>query len=948
MEQEEKPDRDNIDGIKDYVRVMINREWKSSESIPEEKIKDFVTKCSALIPGSTQEEKKIAAREIMAETNHTLMPGTLLSVQHEKWFLDAKKGDMQYSERTLKYLTNCGKDSLPANVVRVLDNVTDEIMDCLGDPKTNGFKRYGLVMGEVQSGKTNTYAMMTCKAADTGYRVIILLTGTTELLRQQTQKRMDRLFVGENSGRQNGIFDGNKYIGSGSIKADVGKGIITLTSSVKDFRKDFTAAINMPLSKVENIVFMAVKKNKSILKNLHSWLRSELPANKKTFSMPMLFIDDEADNASINTASDPAENTAINKGIKSILSLFDSYTYVGFTATPYANIFINPDVENDIYPHDFIYCLNSPSNYISPVSMFEENGSNSFMLRDIPVGDKGLPEIPYKHTKELVINKLPETLIDAVNCFLLSCAVRDIWGQTSDHMSMLINVSRFTNVQERVKELVDEYLYEVKNSVKAYAALGSEEALGDGHIRKIKESWDRDYQKTIPSLDDRAATWEQVLKMLPSSINPICVRSVNQKNGPQNLDYDGSKNGLRVIAVGGNSLSRGLTLKGLCVSYFYRRAESYDTLMQMGRWFGYRDTYRELCRVWMTAESCEWYAYIAEATEELRGEFNRMRELGSTPDHFGFRVRNDLGGLLVTARNKMRYTGDRMITKCVSGEMIWTSYIDTDNDRVDFNDVLVGDFLNDIEKASPSFFNQFTKNRVWTKIPAEEVVQFLNRYKHPALDYSFDVDAVTRIINETPELSSWDVAVQQGSSSRTFRFCGEMESKAVLRSSFSKKTEEGDSKKNCIRLTSSSLVTPDNMKEGLCIDEIREGKGTEFKIEVDRLESINPPEPKDGKINYPAKTYLRTKDRRPLMLIYPIDLGEIEDPKNKVDPQKIEGKNEIRRGLNREQFPIGIALGFPAYRDENDESSTKMMIKYKTNAIYERMRGNEDLDEEDE
>lgn len=924
---------------------LFSEEELEKDSLSENQIRAIVKKDTALLHLSPEEENQVA-RRIMEESSHTIEKGVLLSAEHKKWFLDAKKKVMPHTLRFLEYLKQDPKLSL--KVIRSLDETTDEIMDCLGDPNTHYFKRYGVVMGEVQSGKTSTYAMLCNKAVDTGYQIIILLTGTTELLRKQTQGRMDRSLTGIRSDMGNNSVGKSKYIGVGEIDSKSPE-MITLTSVKNDFKRDFASQLKVPISDVNVPIFVALKKNKDILRSLQSWLKDNLRGNDKTFAKSMLLVDDEADNASVNVSSDPEQNSVINSGIKGVLSLFDSYTYVGFTATPFANIFIDPDKENDLYPHDFIYCLSSPSNYVSPESIFCEGGKNSFMLRDIPVGEDGLKEIPFKHSKELNVESLPATLTDAINCFVLSCAVRDLRGHTTDHMSMLVNVSRFTDVQERVKELIADYLYKLKNSIAAYASLDSENSLKDMLIKSLKDSWDRDYQSTIPN---SGISWDVVRKMLSASSAPICVRSVNQKNGPQNLDYEGSKNGLRVIAIGGNSLSRGLTLEGLCISYFYRRSESYDTLMQMGRWFGYRDDYEDLCRIWMTSESREWYDYIAKATAELRTEFIIMRNLGSTPDHFGFRVRNDIRGLLVTARNKMRYAHDDVITKCISGEMLWTSRIDTRPDRVDFNDMLVNDFVRDLEHINPGFVSCITENRVWRNIPAGNVVDFLMKFKYPAEDMLFDVNAVKNIVNDihNPELSSWDVAIQHGTSKRLFPLPEGVSVAAVRRTSFSRKVGEKAETEH-IRLVSSALVTPDNMIEGLCIDDIAEGRCTKENSAIldrviDKLRIENPvKQNENGKLNYPANTYLKTKNRRPVMLIYPVDLGE---PEKEEGPniEKIKEKNEVRRQLSDSQFPIGVALGFPAYRDESDEENDgKMMISYKTTQIYARMRGNEDLDE---
>ena len=176
------------------------------------------------------------------------------------------------------------------------------------------------------------------------------------------------------------------------------------------------------------------------------------------------------------------------------------------------------------------------------------------------------------------------------------------------HRSMLINVSHFTLIQDQVKDIIDFALRGIQEDIRSYSSLKVSEAIKNKTISELRAVYEKYYS-------DRGCTWEQVQRELVTAVLPVEVRSVNQKSGGASLNYALYKdNGLRVIAVGGNSLARGLTLEGLCVSYFYRSTQMYDALLQMGRWFGYRTGYEDLTKIWMPLETINWYSLISEAT----------------------------------------------------------------------------------------------------------------------------------------------------------------------------------------------------------------------------------------------------------------------------------------------------------------------------------------------
>jgi hypothetical protein len=416
-------------------------------------------------------------------------------------------------------------------------------------------------------------------------------------------------------------------------------------------------------------------------------------ANGK-INLSLLVIDDEADNASVNTRNEEDSPTAINTAIRTILSRFNRASYLGVTATPYANIFINPETEHemmgdDLFPKDFIYVLSPPSNYIGADLIFGDDAKYGDSL--IPIEKTEMEEyLPIKHKKDFDLEELPPSLYDALNYFLLTNVIRDYHKDTHDHRSMLINVSRFTDIQNEIGERIQIWLNKVQSDIRNYSKLKESDALKNRTLSTLKETWYKYKLNEKVDLD-----WKTIQKeYLTKSILPILVRAVNQKTGSSSLDYQNHKDtGLRVIAIGGNSLSRGLTLEGLIVSYFYRNSQMYDTLLQMGRWFGYRPNYNEVFKIWMYEEAIEWFGYINEATNELKLEISRMNQNNQTPQDFGLKVRQDPNSLIVTARNKMR--SGTMVSRPVNiaGSLLETPRLKKNRNILENNKVVFLNFL---------------------------------------------------------------------------------------------------------------------------------------------------------------------------------------------------------------------------------------------------------------
>jgi len=679
---------------------------------------------------------------------------------HQSWLPGRRaETDFFYWNRYKRYLelTKGWNTRVTAN----LDTVSNEILDLLGDPRsTTPWQRRGLVLGDVQSGKTANYTAICNKAADTGYKVIIVLAGLTDNLRIQTQERLDKEFAGRQSkhllnsttNREiRNVFDG---VG----KIDAGKRISAFTTVTTDFNSFILKSNDMTLKNIKEPALFVVKKNSTILANLESWLCvNNADANGK-IDMPLLLIDDEADNASVNTKKPGQDPTAVNSAIRSILNRFSQASYLGITATPFANIFIDPEtsdqmVGDDLFPRDFIYVLKAPTNYIGADAIYGDDAKYSACLERI--ADREMDSFfPFKHKKDLTVDALPPNMYEAIGYFVLANAIRDLRGDPTDHRSMLINVSRFTDVQIKIKELVVEWLVQVRSDIGNYSALDERRAMQIASLSFLKGIWDKH------TLTDIAGVcWlELQQKYLSKAAGPIEVRAVNQRTGASSLDYYAHKDdGFRVIAVGGNSLSRGLTLEGLCVSYIYRNSRMYDTLLQMGRWFGYRPNYDDLIKVWMAEDAIDWYGYIAVATNELKDEISRMNRLKLTPRDFGLKVRQDPSSLIATALNKMR-TGT-LVRRPISvqGRLLETPRLKSKPEILEANEKAFRLFVANLDSIGLR-----VKDYLWEGIPKQLVVDLLRGFDTHPWHLSFQGRGLAEFIENSSDLNEWTVVIPTG------------------------------------------------------------------------------------------------------------------------------------------------------------------------------------------
>ena len=635
-----------------------------------------------------------------------------------------------------------------------LDDITDKILDKCVNPKISGnWDRRGMVVGNVQSGKTANYTGLINKATDAGYKLIIVIAGIHNALRSQTQVRIDEGYIGRNS---SDFIKKKRTTKVGVGKYAVETEVYSYTSTDSDFNRTIATQINVPIGG-KSPTILVIKKNKSILENLILWLnqfRSE--DSGKINNVPVLVIDDEADNASVNSG-DELDVKTINRLIRTLLNLFSQNTFIGYTATPYANLFIpgtwsqnletmvkdlRLNVGEDLFPRDFIVNIPPPSNYIGAAQVFgfenARTGEQSEGLDIIRLAEDQEPDFPRRITRDNSDNlpeDVPSSLKEAIKAFILTCAIRRSRGHQKKHNSMLVHVALRVAWIDRIAWLVNENVRDYKNQIKSGQG---------GLIKELKDLYESDYQPTTIDVLKNLAyndpkikinSWDKIENHLWDAVSKIDVRAVHgvkntrslEYHNIEELNYNDYENGFSVIAVGGNKLARGITLEGLSISYYLRTTRMYDSLMQMGRWFGYRPGYADLCRLYTTEQLIGWYRHITMATEEMRADFDEMAARNLTPKDFQLKVRTHPGMLQITSVSKMKE--HEKIQLSFSGETKQTYEFDNDQVVVNSNFKLLESTLNKLENAQLRPSESNIGSVLWESVSYEVVTDFLTSYR---------------------------------------------------------------------------------------------------------------------------------------------------------------------------------------------------------------------------
>jgi len=536
----------------------------------------------------------------------------------------------------------------------------------------------GLVLGHVQSGKTASMAAVMAMAADRGFDLVFVLSGIHNALNMQTSLRFEQDL---------GTY--NKYAERNGIPGNL-HDILRVKRHAHQYRLSWDN-LTPPLDRNGNVVegmddmsdaasmvdvnlpaFGVVKKNQAVLRHLLDWISYN---NPYLMGLRMLIIDDECDQASPNAADVtlPDEKTAINRLVHELIGngYITDVTYIGYTATPFANILNEPPGPTSLYPEHFIHALPKPSRHFGSEEVFgaKEIGSDTLapmtiLIPDLPAG-RGAREVPEDHV---------EMLRSALAYFVCSCAARFYnRGLTDKHATMLVHTSSRVDDHELWANKIVDIIEDFRVNPIAFESLACEiwnqerNRLSPERLEQIFELPRSNFfeTETFDSIKDYLS---EVLNG-GSRCNPAVVRIDNSRPGTyQRLFYKGIDEESKpdpIIVVGGNTLSRGLTLEGLTVSYFARTVSQADSLMQMGRWFGYRPRYEDLVRVWTTATTLANFEYVCELEADLREQIrNLYEESDLSPSDVALTVMTSPQMRVVrrnamqSARNKAAYFGN--------------------------------------------------------------------------------------------------------------------------------------------------------------------------------------------------------------------------------------------------------------------------------------------------
>ncbi|KQR94231.1 endonuclease [Chryseobacterium sp. Leaf180] len=697
------------------------------------------------LPELEEDDWKRIIRELETHFDVKMEAGILIqgAEQQERdntWWTGVEKqlNKKYYWERYKNHISTF----LPTDVVRAIDTDTDIVMNNIENPIVTHFSRYGMVVGHVQSGKTGNYSGLVCKAADAGYKFIVVIAGGMNNLRNQTQERLNDAFVGQTNGVQ---------VGAGKGDSDKNLTPYSLTTVLRDFNRHDAdrASQGINFETISVPVLIVIKKNTSTLKSVISWLEKQY--KNKVADHAMLVIDDESDYASVNT-KDKEDPTAINSGIRRLLNLFSRGAYVAYTATPYANIFIDHEAENenvgrDLFPKDFIYALDAPTNYFGARKIFlDTNGRHLIEVTD------NNDDLPAGHIKDLEVTSIPNSLKEAIQVFLLNIAVRSLRGYANSHNSMLVHATRFTAVHQKIAIKITNYLRSLQEDVIAFGKL-SDAKIQSYNIQALWNTYNQYFNQ-------KEFSWEEVISVLTDQVGLILIREVHQKTTvPLEYRKDISTN---AIVIGGTSLARGYTLEGLSVSYFLRNTVFYDTLMQMGRWFGYRSGYEDLCKIYMPYDKIVDFAEIITATEELLEDFQIMAENNMTPEKFGLAIRqNPNSALQITARNKQKNVREFNYSMRLDGKAKETSVLSSKADEVATNIESIRQLVNSL----PTGFDKINNHFLWKDIDSQIVLGFLKNFvtfqNDPlGLTARMPISFIKKYVEE--RVINWDIALYSG------------------------------------------------------------------------------------------------------------------------------------------------------------------------------------------
>lgn len=877
-----------LDDAKEIAIILLKRKQPTHSDVVAK-----VRSClEDSVPDYTHEELSRIVTEIEYNIRiKTQEPDILVdAVNQSNWFRNAEPStETNYFGRYVRYLRTQG---FPEPVISQMESDTRRVLALSANPLAQKDSKRGLVVGDVQSGKTANYLALINLACDFGYKIIVLLAGMTDSLREQTQDRVDLGFIGAMS---DSIGGGVEYIGVGLDKME--HYAVPLTNTRQDFVKWIKQNINATPSEYTKPLVLVVKKNKGVLGHVHNWLMSKQIRNQN-----ILIIDDEADNASINSKRDDNDPTQINRKIRELFTSFNVATYVGFTATPFANIFINPtddEVLKSLFPSDFIVQLKTPSNYCG-AHWFFDAGHEGERIRLLDESEEHF--LPAIHKKDATFSGLPESMKEAILVFLLGCAVRTMRGQEGKHRSMLVNISRFNDLQWAIRDRVSAFVEEIQNIIEQETYKDLEAYLRHPVLKRMADLY-ANMPVFAKARDEFAFDSLRQSIRVESGLLKVVVLN-NKIKQESRFSYKNCPNGARVIAIGGFLLSRGLTLEGLMVSYYSRNTATYDSLLQMGRWFGYRFGYEDLCLLYISRINVANFRAVISAVDDLKEQFAEMRAMGKSPGDFGLMVKCSPDtletALLVTSRNKMHHSQRVEYWLSYGGTVADTSKLYKDSAKNAANEGKCLSFFKELADDGMSFVSMGSR-QVVRDVPKKYIAKFILSLDIHFENRKFDTDTLSVYIADSKVFPRWDVTVATGSDAvMKWDVCGH-EFPAAIRKCEIRREEDFIR----VGMGNNRLIEPGIFSAGL----------TE-----EQLEAIKARKRKD--ITY--SDYMEVEGRNPLLVFYPLSLKSGDE------------------SINASPY-IGFAVGFPS-RGRSERAA------YQANEVKlrEMMETMDSIDEDEE
>lgn len=712
---------DRIAEIADGIAAMVNGGMSIEGAV--RRIRSYGAP-EELLEGARSEYERRVGR-----IRHLRDPQALVDLANTQgyWYAGSRQDDIFWPG-----LRGQLGDDLKDDALASVGDASNKVLQLMRPPGAEKFATRGLVLGYVQSGKTTNFMAVISKAADVGYRLFIVLSGITDNLRSQTQERLQDKLVGHLTDQW--------YL---------------LTSLDSDFFSPANAGFL--LGNEDHRLLAVVKKNPYRLRRLKRWLDSAGPAT--LHRCPILVIDDEADQASIDVGV-RGRTSKINGLIRQILDK-PKAAYIAYTATPFANLLIDPKESGDLYPRDFVVDLPRPEGYFGPEQVFgrepltQEEADSGFMdgldvIRHVPPDDVPLVQPPRGrgavHSWEA---SMAPTLDEAICWFVLSTSARRARGVGNPHATMLIHTSMLAAAHQKLAEPVRDLL----------ALLRRRRREDDSTLREqMRTQWE-DERTRLPELEAGlpAVGFDAVWHGLPDVLNRVTV-VIDDYLSDQRLSYTPGDPATAVV-IGGNTLSRGLTLEGLCCSYFVRSASAYDTLLQMGRWFGYRAGYGEFMRMWMTSDLEQWFFDLARVEEEVRRDIRRYADERLRPSQLAVRIRSH-PVMAITAAAKMRAAVKAQMT--YSGQRPQTILFHHRN----------ADWLKANKRAARSLIMEAlafgeeltfeTKRRGFRNVPVAAILGFLGAYRFHERSQELRPELLRGYIeqeNKIGALLTWNVVI---------------------------------------------------------------------------------------------------------------------------------------------------------------------------------------------